>query len=62
MGYNFAGVPMGSYFGALIAHSITRGVPPETIFAHSKFRSVPFYDGTPWFVPLAMRIFDWRDR
>jgi hypothetical protein len=24
--------------------------------------TLPFYSGKPWFVPLAMKYFDWHDR
>ena len=62
MGYNFAGVPMGSYFGMKIARGILGQETETSIFAEMRFRTMPFYDGTPWFVPMAMRVFDWQDR
>jgi glycine/D-amino acid oxidase-like deaminating enzyme len=62
MGYNFAGVPMGTYFGRKIAQQIL-GLPEgRTVFDGSHFPTVPLYRGNPWFVPYAMRYFDWRDR
>jgi glycine/D-amino acid oxidase-like deaminating enzyme len=62
MGYNFAGVPMGSYFGMKIAHGILGRADVASIFTEMPFKTMPFYDGTPWFVPMAMRMFDWQDR
>jgi glycine/D-amino acid oxidase-like deaminating enzyme len=62
MGYNFAGVPMGSYFGLKIAQKIL-GLPEgKTAFDSAPFPTMPFYRGNPWFVPLAMRYFRWQDR
>ena len=62
MGYNFAGVPMGTYFGRKIAQQIL-GLPEgRTVFDSTRFPTVPLYGGNPWFVPYAMRYFDWRDR
>ncbi len=61
LGYNFAGVPMGSYFGVRIAERIL-GRERRSVFEDGRFPSVPLYTGNPWFVPHAMRYFDWRDR
>jgi glycine/D-amino acid oxidase-like deaminating enzyme len=61
MGYNFAGVPMGSYFGLKIAQKIL-GLPDGgTAFESSEFPTMPLYRGNPWFLPLAMRYFAWKD-
>jgi glycine/D-amino acid oxidase-like deaminating enzyme len=61
MGYNFAGVPMGSFFGHRIAQRIL-GLPDgATAFEAAEFPTVPFYRGNPWFLPLAMRYFAWKD-
>lgn len=63
MGYCFAGMPMGSYLGDKAAHMILgdrdRG---RTVFAEQAFRTMPFYTGRPWFVPLVMGYYNWRDR
>ncbi|MFI4987561.1 MAG: NAD(P)/FAD-dependent oxidoreductase [Alphaproteobacteria bacterium] len=62
MGYNFAGVPMGSYFGLKIGQLIL-GLPEgRSVFAKGAFPTLPLYTGNPWFVPYAMRYFDWHDR
>jgi glycine/D-amino acid oxidase-like deaminating enzyme len=62
MGYNFAGVPMGTYFGRKIAQQILGLAEGRTVFDSTRFPTVPLYRGNPWFVPYAMRYFDWRDR
>lgn len=61
MGYNFAGVPMGSYFGKRIAEHILGVSTGPSVFEKAGFRPIPFYDGRPWFMPLVMRYFDWKD-
>jgi glycine/D-amino acid oxidase-like deaminating enzyme len=61
MGYNFAGVPMGSFFGLKIAQKIL-GLPAgATAFEAAAFPTLPLYRGNPWFLPLAMRYFAWKD-
>jgi glycine/D-amino acid oxidase-like deaminating enzyme len=61
MGYNFAGVPMGSFFGLKIAQKIL-GLPEgSTVFEQAAFPTLPLYRGSPWFLPLAMRYFAWQD-
>ncbi len=61
MGYNFAGVPMGSFFGLKIAQKIL-GLPTEaSAFESATFPTLPFYRGNPWFLPIAMRYFAWKD-
>ncbi|MGH7211888.1 MAG: NAD(P)/FAD-dependent oxidoreductase, partial [Acetobacteraceae bacterium] len=62
MGYNFAGVPMGTYFGVKIAQRILGLAAGHTVFERCRFPSFPLYHGNPWFVPYAMRYFDWKDR
>ncbi len=61
MGYNYAGVPMGSFFGLKIAQKIL-GLPEgATAFETAAFPTLPLYRGDPWFLPLAMRYFAWKD-
>jgi glycine/D-amino acid oxidase-like deaminating enzyme len=62
MGYNFAGVPMGSYLGHKLALKILGAPEGKTIYDAAPFPTMPFYRGDPWFVPLAMRWFRRRDR
>jgi glycine/D-amino acid oxidase-like deaminating enzyme len=61
LGYNFAGVPMGSYLGLKLAQQILGREEGASIFGTTPFPTLPFYTGNPWFVPLAMRWFDWMD-
>lgn len=61
LGYNFAGVPMGSYLGHKLAMKIMGKPEGDTVFGETPFPTMPFYRGNPWFVPLAMRFFDWKD-
>lgn len=61
LGYNFAGVPMGSYLGWKLAQKIIGKAEGETVFGTTPFPTFPGYGGNPWFVPLAMRWFDWQD-
>ncbi|HWJ36077.1 MAG TPA: FAD-binding oxidoreductase [Steroidobacteraceae bacterium] len=62
LGYNFAGVPMGTHFGHKIGQQIL-GLPEgRSVFQTNRFPTFPLYDGRPWFVPYLMRAFDWQDR
>ena len=62
LGYNFAGVPMGSYLGEKLAQKILGQPEGKTAFDIAPFPTRPFYRGNPWFVPLAMRWFRRQDR
>jgi glycine/D-amino acid oxidase-like deaminating enzyme len=62
MGYNFAGIPMGTHFGGKLALMIQGKKEGRSAFAETPFPTLPFYSGNPWFLPLAMRVFDWKDR
>jgi glycine/D-amino acid oxidase-like deaminating enzyme len=61
LGYNFAGVPMGTYLGHKLALKILGRPEGDTVFGTTPFPTFPGYGGNPWFVPLAMRWFDWQD-
>jgi glycine/D-amino acid oxidase-like deaminating enzyme len=62
LGYNFAGIPIGTHFGAKLALMIQGKKDGRSAFAETPFPTLPLYSGNPWFVPLAMRYFDWKDR
>jgi glycine/D-amino acid oxidase-like deaminating enzyme len=62
MGYNFAGIPIGTHFGEKLALLIQGKPEGRSAFAETPFPTLPFYSGNPWFVPAAMRYFDWKDR
>lgn len=62
LGYCFAGVPMGSWMGLKAALKIMGAADGGTAFDSLPFRTLPFYTGNPWFVPLVMKYYDWQDR
>ena len=62
LGYNFAGVPIGTSFGGKIAARILGRGNAASAFEAKTFPTFPLYDGSPWFVPIAMRYFGWHDR
>jgi hypothetical protein len=52
---------MGSFFGLKIAQRIL-GLPAGACaFEAAAFPTLPFYRGNPWFLPLVMRYFAWKD-
>jgi glycine/D-amino acid oxidase-like deaminating enzyme len=61
LGYNFGGVAMGTYLGAKLAYKITGRPEGASVFGQRPFPTLPFYRGNPWFVPLVMKWFDFRD-
>jgi glycine/D-amino acid oxidase-like deaminating enzyme len=54
LGYCFAGVPMGTWFGIKAAHRILRRNDPPSVFADRPFPTHPLYSGNPWWVPLVL--------
>lgn len=62
MGYNFAGLPMGTWLGVKAAKKIVGDDDGATAFDNRPFPTLPFYHGRPWFVPLVMAWYDWQDR
>jgi glycine/D-amino acid oxidase-like deaminating enzyme len=62
MGYNFSGVPMGTYLGMRIGQGILGGDGDPSMFETTKFSTMPLYTGNPWFLPAVMRYFNWHDR
>ncbi len=61
MGYNFAGVTMGTYMGDKVARQVLGKPDGATVFSDAAFRTAPLYTGDPWFMPLVMRYFRWQD-
>lgn len=61
VGYCFAGLPMGSHFGRLLAQRILAPGSVKSVFADQPFRTMPFYRGNNWFVPWMMRYFDLKE-
>ncbi|MBE2274810.1 MAG: FAD-binding oxidoreductase [Rhodobacteraceae bacterium] len=62
MGYNFAGVPLGTLFGRKLAARILGRGDGTSAFDVGKFPTLPFFNGTGLVAPLAMRYFDHHDR
>ncbi len=61
VGYCFAGVPMGTHFGRIIANRLLGRGRRQSVFADRPFPTMPFYTGNTWFVPPMMRYYDWKD-
>lgn len=61
VGYCFAGLPMGSHFGRLLAQRILKPGSVRSVFADQPFPTVPLYSGNNWFVPWMMRWYDFRE-
>ncbi|MBI2253280.1 MAG: FAD-binding oxidoreductase [Proteobacteria bacterium] len=61
VGYCFAGLPMGSHFGRLLAQRILQPGSVKSVFADQPFRTVPLYQGNNWFVPWMMRYYDLKE-
>jgi glycine/D-amino acid oxidase-like deaminating enzyme len=62
LGYCFAGVPMGTWFGLKSAERIMGKTANPSVFADRPLPSHPLYWGNPWFVPWAIRILSRHDR
>lgn len=61
MGYNFAGVTMGTHMGRKLALKILGDPDGGSAFETDSFPTIPFYTGNSWFMPLVMKTFDWQD-
>jgi glycine/D-amino acid oxidase-like deaminating enzyme len=61
MGYCFAGLPMGTWFGQKIARRILGTQEGGTAFDDLPFQTKPYYWGWPWFRPLVVAQLDWQD-
>jgi glycine/D-amino acid oxidase-like deaminating enzyme len=62
MAYNFGGMLIGTYFGRKLGEQILGVSGSETVFEQLPFKTAPLYAGNPWFVPYAMRYFNFKDR
>ncbi len=51
-GYAGTGVALATYLGGLLG-DLLAGQPRDNPFAELPFDPIPFYTGTPWFLPLA---------
>lgn len=61
LGYCFSGINLATYFGARIAKRILDQPLPDSVFENTKFGTVPFYNGKPWFIPAVMKYYDFCD-
>lgn len=61
VGYCFAGVPMGTFFGIKLARRILGQKGGESAFDRP-LPTMPFYWGSPWFVPAAISWLSRHDR
>jgi len=52
VGYAGHGVAFATHFGTVVAQQML-GLQVENPFAGLPFRGIPFYNGTPWFLPFA---------
>jgi glycine/D-amino acid oxidase-like deaminating enzyme len=62
MGYCFAGLPAGTYFGHKTALGILGSAEAKTVFDGRPFPTKWFYRGKPWFVPAIMANYRRLDR
>lgn len=57
-----SGLPIGTWFGDVIARRILGHKDTATAFDDLAFTTRFFYWGHPWFMPLVMRYYRWVDR
>jgi glycine/D-amino acid oxidase-like deaminating enzyme len=62
LGYNYMGVPMGSWLGLKLARRLLGAEDGSTAFDDLPFPTRFYHRGRPWFVPLATAWFDLKDR
>lgn len=60
LGYGGHGVALASWLGDQVGRALAGG--PWPALASVPFRAVPFYDGRPWFLPLAGAYYGLMDR
>ena len=61
VGCNGSGVALMTYLGYKLAHKVLGHAEGGTAFDDIPFKTVPFYDGRPWFLPLMTAWFRARD-
>jgi glycine/D-amino acid oxidase-like deaminating enzyme len=55
IGYCFVGVSMGTYLGTKVGQAVLGQREAATVFADRSFRTMPFYSGRPWFLPVVSK-------
>lgn len=61
MGYSGRGVGLATYFGFKLAEMILKK-GGDTLYAQNKPMPIPFYNGKPWFLPIAHTIYRIQDK
>lgn len=62
MGYCFAGISMGTWFGHKVALRVLRDKSAATVFDDMAFESRAYYWRKPWFLPIAVAKINREDR
>jgi glycine/D-amino acid oxidase-like deaminating enzyme len=61
MGYCGSGVGMASYLGTRIGQQVLGLEEGRTALDGFRFQTRPLYSGKPWFLPMAVAYYRWRD-
>ena len=61
MGCCGSGVGMASYLGTRMGHKVLGSSGGGTGLDDIQFKSRPFYNGNPWFLPASVAYYRWRD-
>ena len=61
VGFCGSGTVWARWLGQKAAGMIL-GKDSETVFSDEPFKTIPFYNGTPWFLPLAINYYRLRDK
>jgi glycine/D-amino acid oxidase-like deaminating enzyme len=62
MGYCGVGMPMATWLGHKLARRILGAVDAATGLDGRAFPTRPFYTGNPWFLPMIVRWYGYKDR
>lgn len=62
VGYNGTGLARASWLGSRVAHQMLGADVGKTVYSDLKFDSRPFFNGKPWFLPLAVWYYGMLDR
>lgn len=61
-GYNGTGVARSSWLGAKIANTMLGNDEGKTVYSDLSFETRPYFNGKPWFLPLAVWYYGMLDR
>ena len=62
MGCCGSGVGMSSYLGSKLGHTVLGSNEGKTGLDSIEFKTRPFYNGNPWFLPASVSYYRWLDR